>query len=166
MLMMPRILDELRRFNPEIRVERTTTFDRLVDESIVQDRLLATLSTWFTGVALVLAMVGLYGLTSYTVRQRTNEIGIRMALGASGRVVQWLILREVLVLVIAGTAIGIPAAVAASRFIRSLLFDVGPTDAGTIVVAAAMLIVIAVLVGTFPARRAMRVDPIVALRRE
>jgi predicted permease len=165
-LMMPRVLDEVRRFNPEIRVVRTTTLDRLVDESIVQDRLLATLSAWFAGVALLLATIGLYGLTSYGVRRRTNEIGIRMALGASNSVVQWLILREVLALTIGGAIIGIPATIAASRFIRSLLFDITPTDGVTIAVATVTLMVVAALAGAAPARRAMKVDPVAALRSE
>ena len=145
---------------------RTTTLDRLVDESIVEDRLLATLSAWFTGVALLLAMVGLYGLTAYTVRQRTNEIGIRMALGASSSVLQWQVLRGVLALAIGGAAIGIPAAIAASRFIGTLLFDVTPTDGVTIAGATLLLIAIATLTGAAPARRAMKVDPVVALRNE
>jgi ABC-type antimicrobial peptide transport system permease subunit len=160
------VLDEVRRFNPEIRVLRTTTFERLVDESIVADRLLATLSGWFAGVALLLAIIGLYGITSYAVQRRTNEIGIRMALGASKRAVQWMVLREVLWLAVGGAALGIPAAVVASRFIRSLLFEVTPTDPVTIVSATVMLILVAVSAGAAPARRAMQVDPMVALRVE
>jgi len=159
-----RVLDEVRRFNPEIRVMRTTTLGRLVDESIVQERLLATLSTWFAGVALLLAMIGLYGLTSYAVRQRTNEIGIRMALGASNSSVQWMVLREVLGLTIGGAVVGIPAAIAASRFIHSLLFDVTPTDPAAVAAATLTLIAIALLAAAAPARRAAKVDPVVALR--
>jgi predicted permease len=166
LLMAPRVLEEVRRFNPDLRVVRTTTLDRLVDESIVQDRLMATLSAWFAGVALLLAMVGLYGLTSYTLRQRTNEIGIRMALGASSRMLQWQVLRGVLMLAIGGAAIGIPAAIAASRLISSLLFDVTPTDGVTIAGATLLLIAIAALTGVAPARRAMKVDPVVALRND
>ena len=165
-VMVSRVLDEVRRFNPDIRVVRTATLDRLVDESIVQDRLLATLSAWFAGVALLLAMIGLYGLTSYAVKRRTNEIGVRMALGASSWSVQWLVTREVLVLAIGGAIVGIPAAIAASRVTRSLLFDVTPTDASTIGIATLTLIAIAALAGAAPARRAMNVDPVVALRSE
>jgi ABC-type antimicrobial peptide transport system permease subunit len=145
---------------------RTTTLDRLVDESIVQDRLLATLSAWFAGVALLLAMIGLCGLTSYAVRQRTNEIGIRMALGASNSSVRWMVLREVLALTIGGAVVGVPAAIAASRFVHSLLFDVTPTDAATVVGATLTLIAIALLAGAAPARRAAEVDPMIALRGE
>jgi predicted permease len=165
-VMMGAVLDEVRRFNPEIRIVRTTTLDRLVDESIVQDRLLATLSAWFASVALLLAMIGLYGLTSYAVRRRTNEIGIRMALGAPGSAVRWLVLREVLALTIGGALVGVPAAIAASRFVGSLLFDVTPTDAATVAGATLTLIAIALLAGALPARRAAKVDPLVALRSE
>ena len=161
-----RVLEEVRRFNPEIRVVRTTTLDRLVDESIVQDRLLATLSAWFAGAALLLAMIGLYGLTSYAVRQRTNEIGIRMALGASSSSVRWMVLREVLGLTIGGAVVGIPAAIAAARFVHSLLFDVTPTDAAAVAAATLTLIAVAVLAAAAPARRAAKVDPVVALRGE
>ena len=145
---------------------RTTTLGRLVDESIVQDRLLATLSAWFAGVALLLAMIGLYGLTSYAVRQRANEIGIRMALGASNSSVRWMVLREVLGLTIGGALVGIPAAIAASRFVQSLLFDVTPTDAAAVAAATLTLIAIALLAAVAPARRAAKVDPVVALRGE
>ena len=161
-----RVLNEVRRFNPEIRVVRATTLDRLVDESIVQDRLLATLSAWFAGVALLLAMIGLYGLTSYAVRQRTNEIGIRMALGASNSSVRWTVLREVLALTVGGAVVGIPLAIAASRFVHSLLFDVAPTDAVTVAAATLALISSALLAAAAPARRATKVDPVVALRAE
>jgi ABC-type antimicrobial peptide transport system permease subunit len=159
-----RVLDEIRRFNPEIRVVRTTTLDRLVDESIVQDRLLATLSASFAGVALLLAMIGLYGVTSYTVRQRTNEIGVRMALGASNSSLRWMVLREVLALTVGGAVVGTPAAIAGSRLVHSLLFDVTPTDAAAVAGATLTLIAVALLAAAAPAHRAARVDPVVALR--
>jgi ABC-type antimicrobial peptide transport system permease subunit len=165
-VMTAQVQEEIRRFNPQIRVVHTTTLERLVEESIVQDRLLARLSTWFAVLALLLAAVGLYGITSYDVHRRTNEIGLRMALGASKGNVQWMVLREVLVLVIAGAAVGIPAALAAARIVEGLLFNLTPTDPVTVAGATVTLILVAALAGYVPARRATRIDPITALRVE
>jgi predicted permease len=165
-VMAARVQEEVRRFNPDIRVVHTTTLEQLVDESIVQDRLLATLSTWFAVLALLLAAVGLYGITSYGVQRRTNEIGLRMALGASRGHVQWMVLREVVLLGVAGAALGVPAALAASRLVQGLLFDLTPTDPVTVAGATVTLILVAVLAGYLPARRATRIDPIIALRVE
>ena len=165
----PRILasqveESVRSYNPHLRVVHTTTLQRLVDESIVQDRLLATLSTAFAVLAVLLAAIGLYGITAYGVNRRTNEIGVRMALGASKAHVQWLVLREVLWLVAAGAAVGIPAAFAASEFVSTLLFDLTPTDASTVAGATLTVGVVASLAGYLPARRATRINPIAALR--
>lgn len=165
-VMAAQVQDAVRRFNPQIRMAHTTTLERLVEDSIVQDRLLAMLSTAFAALALVLAAVGLYGITSYGVHRRTNEIGVRMALGASKGDVQWMVLREVLLLVTAGAAVGIPASIAASGLVRSLLFGLTPTDPVTVAGATFMLIVVAALAGYLPARRATRIDPIAALRVE
>jgi predicted permease len=163
-VMTVQVQDAIRRFNPELRVVHTTTLERLVDDSIVEDRLLSTLSTGFAVLAVALAAVGLYGITSYGVHRRTNEIGVRMALGASMGDVQWMVLREVLLLVTAGAVVGIPAALAASGVVRSLLFGLTPTDPVTVLAATVMLIFVAVLAGYIPARRATRIDPMAALR--
>jgi predicted permease len=163
-VMAAQVQEAVRHFNPQIRIAHTTTLERLVEDSIVQDRLLAMLSTAFALLAVVLAAVGLYGITSYGVHRRTNEIGVRMALGASTGDVQWMVLREVLLLVTAGAAVGIPAALAASGVLRSLLFDLTPTDPVTVGGATFLLVVVAALAGYFPARRATRIDPIAALR--
>ena len=162
--MAAQVQDVVRRFNPQIRMTHTTTLERLVEDSIIQDRLLAALSTASALLALMLAVVGLYGITSYGVQRRTNEIGVRMALGASPDAVRWMVLREVLWLATAGAAIGIPAALAASGLVRSLLFDLTPIDLVTIAIATSVLILVAAMAGFFPARRATRIDPIAALR--
>jgi predicted permease len=165
-VMAAQVQEAVRRFNPQIRMVHMTTLDRLVEDSIVQDRLLALLSAAFAVLALVLAAVGLYGITAYGVHRRTNEIGVRMALGASRSDVQWMVLREVLLLVTAGAAVGIPASIAASGLVRSLLFGLTPTDSVTVAGATFVLIVVAALAGYLPARRATRIDPMAALRVE
>jgi predicted permease len=165
-VMSAQVQEAIRRFNPELRVVHTTTLERLVDDSIVEDRLLSTLSTGFATLALALAAVGLYGITSYGVHRRTNEIGVRMALGASVGDVQWMVLREVLLLATAGAVVGIAAALAASSVVRGLLFGLTPTDPMTVLGATVVLIVVAVLAGYVPARRATRIDPMAALRVE
>jgi len=165
-VMAAQVREEVRRFNPDIRVVHITTLEQLVDDSIVQDRLLATLSAAFATLAVILAAVGLYGITSYTVHRRTAEIGVGRALGASMPSVRWLVLREVLLLVIAGAAVGIPAALAASRIVEGLLFNLTPTDPMTVAGATVALLVVASLAGYLPARRATRINPITALRVE
>lgn len=142
------------------------TMGELVDESVNRDRLIATLSSFFGALALVLASVGLYGVMSYAVARRTNEIGVRMALGAASQNVIWMVLREVLVMVAIGVAVGLPAALACSRLVSSRLFGLSPNDPLTIALAAVVLVVVATLAGYVPARRASRVDPMVALRYE
>ena len=164
--MAAQLQEAVRRFNPQIRVAHMTTLERLVEDSIVQDRLLAMLSTAFAVLALVLAAVGLYGITAYGVHRRTNEIGVRMALGASRGDVQWMVLREVLLLVTAGAAVGIPASIVASGLVRSLLFGLTPTDPVTVASATFVLVLVAALAGYLPARRATRIDPMAALRVE
>ena len=139
--------------------------DRL-DASIVAERLIAKLSATFGLLALALAGVGLYGLIAYVTTQRTGEIGIRMALGADRGDVRRLVLRDTLTLVLAGVLIGIPAALAGARLLASQLYEVGPNDPLAVSVGLVTLLGAAVLAGYLPARRAARVDPVVALRAE
>jgi len=137
-----------------------------VAQSFDTERLAARLVSLFGALALVLACVGLYGVVSQAVARRTSEIGVRMALGAGRRDVLWLILRETLALVAAGVTVGLPAAVGAARLVRSQLFGLGTVDPASFATAALVLTVVAALAGLFPARRASRVDPMVALRYE
>jgi len=137
-----------------------------MERSLLRERVTAMLSAFFGGLALLLAAIGLYGLMAYSVTQRTREIGIRMALGARREPVRWLILRETLSLAAAGIAIGLPCALAASRLLASLLYGVSTRDPLTLVVPCGILIGVAAVAGWQPARRATRVDPMVALRVE
>jgi predicted permease len=138
----------------------------LVEKTVVTERLLAKLSGFFGGLALLLACSGLYGLMSYTVARRTNEIGVRVALGAGRFDIIGMVFREILLLVVGGIAIGVPAALACARLIGSFLFRVNPMDAATVVSAAVLLLAVVGLAGYLPARRASRTDPMVALRYE
>ncbi len=137
-----------------------------VNETLAQERLFARLSSFFGVLALLLASIGLYGLMSYSVARRTHEIGIRMALGAQPGNVRWLVLREMLSMVVIGVAIGLPAAYAATKVISSMLFGLTATDPLTIATATLFLIGVSAIAGYLPARRASRVDPLVALRYE
>ncbi len=137
-----------------------------INDSLMRDRLMATLSGFFGLLALVLACVGLYGIMSYAVTSRTNEIGIRMALGAQSSDVRLMILRESLFLVLVGIIIGLPFALTAPRLVSALLFGLTPADPISIFLAALAMCVAALLAGYLPARRASKVDPMVALRYE
>jgi predicted permease len=156
----------LRETHRDLMISEVTTLAQRVDGTVVRERMLAELSGVFGVLALVLACVGLYGTMSYAVARRTSEIGIRMALGARRGEMLWLVLRETLLLVALGVAIGLPASMAATRFLQDYLFELKPTDPATIGAAAMILAAIAVLAGYLPARRAARVDPLTALRYE
>jgi predicted permease len=143
-----------------------TTMDEWVARSITDQRVIAQLSTFFGLLAIFLSAIGIYGLMSYVVSRRTNEIGIRMALGAERMHVRWLVLREVLVLVAIGIAIGVPAALLSSRLVASMLFGLHGNDPFSLLAAVLVLLSIAALAGYLPARRASRIDPMVALRYE
>ena len=142
------------------------TVDQQVETSLVTERLLATLSTVFGALATLLAAVGLYGVMAFMVTRRTREIGIRMALGASGGSVVWLIMREVLILAVTGLAIGLAAAFGLTRLVEAQLFGVKATDVATMMLATFGIAAVAMLAGYLPARRATAVDPMQALRFE
>jgi predicted permease len=148
---------------PIVRLE---TQQQKIDRAIGRERVLSRLLTVFGGFALLLATLGLHGLTSYTVARRTSEIGIRLALGAQRSQVLWMILRQVLVLTALGLALGLPLAWAAGPLVASYLFGVPPRDVLTIAVSAGVLTMVAIAAGWIPARRAARMDPLGALRVE
>ena len=155
----------LREFNPGLDVN-LQVFRSMVEESLLRERLMAKLSGSFGVLALVLASIGLYGLLSYGVTSRSKEIGIRMALGAGTRNVLSLILHEAVLLVLIGVAVGVPVVLYVSRFAKTLLFDLSPTDPVSLVIAGLVLMSVALVAGYLPARRATKVDPLVALRDE
>jgi predicted permease len=161
----PAITRVLADIDPRLVVDYEVLSEQIAD-SLVRDRMLATLSGAFGILAGVLTLVGLYGLMAYTVARRTNEIGIRMALGAGHRSVVRLVLGEVGLLVAAGAVGGAGLAFAAGRSAAALLFGVRPSDPLTLSSAIAALAAIALVAGYLPARRAIRIEPVIALRAE
>jgi len=160
------IREAIRQVDPRIPVTGVGTLAEEVDRSVVDQRLTAQLSSVFSIVAVFLACMGIYGLMSYSVVHRRNEIGIRMALGAQQGQVLRLILRQGLLLAAAGVAVGVALAFMLTRFLGSLLFDVRPVDPVTFVCVACLWMLVSLAACYLPARRAMRVDPVVALRYE
>jgi predicted permease len=154
----------IQQLGPGLPILNLKTVDRQVDESLVTERMIATLSTVFGILATILAIVGLYGVTAYTVTRRSREIGIRMALGAHGGGVIRLVMREVLVLVLAGVIIGLPCAAALSRIAQAQLYGIEPTDFFSMALATLLLTTIALIAAYVPARRAARYDPVRVLR--
>ena len=152
--------------DPGLPLTRYRTQREQIDETTGRERVFARLLTAVGAFALLLACVGLHGVTSYSVTRRTSEIGIRLALGARRSQVLWLVLRHVLVLAAVGLAIGIPMALLAAPAIGSFLFGLQPTDPMTLMVAAAIMVSVAVVAGLLPARRAARLDALAALRSE
>jgi predicted permease len=164
------LLDEARReiaaVDRNLPVFRAKTLREQSAQSLLRERLLATVSSFFGGLALLLACLGLYGLMAYAVARRAGEIGIRMALGARRDHILWLVLCETLWLTLAGIATGLPLALWAARYTQSLLFGIKSADPLTIAATIASLIGVAALAGYIPARRALHVDPMAALRCE
>ena len=141
-------------------------FETQVNESLLQPRMVALLSAFFGGLALLLAMIGLYGVTAYGVARRQSEIGIRMALGAQPGSVVWLVLREVAAMLAIGTALGLGASLSAGRLVASLLYGVKPSDGAPLAIAAVVLALATGIAAYLPAHRAARLDPMAALREE
>jgi predicted permease len=156
----------VRQLDTNIPIYNLRTMDHQMDQSLLNDRLIATLSTAFGVLATLLAVIGLYGVMAYTVARRTREIGVRMALGAVPGDVIWLVMRDVLVLVGSGLVLGLIAASALSRFVSSQLYGVSGSDPLTMVGACVVLALVAAIAGYIPARRATRVNPVLALRYE
>jgi predicted permease len=156
----------MRELDPNIPMYNPRTLKWQVDQSLLNDRLIATLSSAFGALATLLAVIGLYGVMAYTVARRTREIGVRMALGAVPGDVIWLVMREVLVLVGSGIVLGLIAALALKRYVGSQLYGVGANDPTTVIAAVVLLGLVALVAGYVPARRATRVSPVLALRYE
>jgi putative ABC transport system permease protein len=160
------IRQKLARIDKDLPLIDIATMADAVEVSVSQPRFRTLLLGVFAAMALILATTGIFGVISYSVSCRTNEIGIRVALGASNRGIMRMVLRETLALALAGLAVGIPCALAASHLLGHMLFGISPNDPVTLVSVAAALAGVAALAGYVPARRAMRVDPMVALRHE
>ena len=151
---------------PRVPIFNVTTQSDQIDETISQELTFADLCTAFAALALIIACVGLYGLMAYAVSRRTNEIGIRMALGAERRRIVWMVLKEALALCAAGLAIGLRCAWSAASVVKSFLFGMKPADPIALGTAVALLVLAAILAGYAPAWRASRIDPMSALRHE
>ena len=163
---VPQIRSAITQVNRNLPIDDVVSLSDHIGRSLVQQKLIARLASFFGLLALLLACVGLYGVLSYGVARRTNEIGIRMALGAHRRNVLWLVLREALMLVAIGLVIGVAASLALTKTAASLLYELKPNDPVTIALATLLLAAVAALAGYIPARRASRVDPMIALRDE
>jgi putative ABC transport system permease protein len=151
---------------PGVALASAVPFETYLERPLAQPRLNALLLAVFAGAALLLAAVGLFGVMATMVRQRTRELGVRMALGATAAAVARLVLRRGMALAAAGTALGLLGALAANRLLAAMLFDVSPSDAATLAAVAALLLVVAALASLLPARSSARIEPVVALREE
>jgi predicted permease len=166
LLVLPIVQEEIRALDPALPLFQVQTMEARVDDSLRQERLVATLSAVLSLIGMLVAAIGLYGVINFTVVQRTREIGIRMALGAEPRRVLLMVLRRALMLVAIGVGVGLCAAVGSLRVIASVLYGVSPVDPVSLACAAILLAVVGVSAGLIPARRAARTDPWNALRQD
>jgi predicted permease len=157
---------EVKELDSSMPVFQMQTLESQLNDTLLTERLIAMLSAGFGGLATLLACVGLYGVMAFAVARRTKEIGVRMALGAHAGSVLWLVMREVLLLLGIGLAIGVPTAIALGRFVANQLYDVKAQDPWIAALAVVLLAGVAGLAGFVPARRASRTDPLIALRYE
>lgn len=164
--MIETVRTAMRQVDPELPVTGVTTQTDQIEARVAQERLFALAYSLFGGLAMLLACIGLFGLMSYNVSRRTSEIGIRIALGAQRRGVVAMVMRESMIMVAAGVVLGLVAAVAASRLLTAILFGLSPTDVWTMAAAIMLMVAVSLAAGYLPARRAARVDPMVALRYE
>ena len=160
------IRDVVRQAGANLSPVTVETMDQRLSDSLITERMIAELSGAFGMLAIILVCIGLYGIMSYATSGRTNEIGIRIALGAQRSSILWLVLRESLLLVLIGAAMGVPLILATGRWISSLLFGLQTADALTLAFAIALMFVVGVFASYIPARRAMRLDAMAALRYE
>jgi putative ABC transport system permease protein len=160
------IRDAVASIDKDLPVTDIATMNEVIRESTAQPRFRTTLIALFAAIALILAATGIFGVISYSVQCRTNEIGIRVAMGASARTILKMVLRETMLLAVAGLAVGLPVAFASSHVLGHLLFGVSPTDPATLIAVSLTLAAVAVAAGYLPARRATQVDPLIALRHD
>ena len=160
------IRNEVKRLDAAMPVYEMKTLEAQLDETLLTDRLIALLSAGFGMLATILASIGLYGVMAFVVARRRKELGIRLALGAQARLVIWLVMREVLLLLVIGLAIGIPAAMALGRFVSTQLYGIQPNDPWMAGWTVLLLGLVSAAAGLIPAHRASRIDPIIALRCE
>jgi putative ABC transport system permease protein len=163
---IPGIVGALRSLDPAVAAADVRTMEDVVDTSVAQRRLTMLLLSVFAGLAVLLAAVGIYGVISYSVSQRTQEIGIRMALGAPRAAVMRMVVGQAMLLAVAGLAAGAAGAWGLTRLMQKLLFGVTPSDPATFAAVSALLTVVACAASLVPAMRATRVDPVIALRSE
>ena len=164
--MLGSIAGAMQGVDPRLPLRQLRTQESLLDEYTREERTLASAAGAFAALALIVSMIGLFGLMSYAVVRRTREIGIRMAIGARPATVLSGILREVVLVVGIGAAIGVVAALVGARLVEGVVFGVSPRDPVSLGVAVALMFAVAVAAGYGPARRASRVDPVIALRSE
>ena len=160
------VAEIMRGIDPAVAVSDFAPLTAVARDVLLRDRMLATLSLTFAALAAVLAAMGLFGVASHSVTQRRREIGIRLALGASGEKIRRMILGEVALLALVGGALGLGGFLAASRYVASLLYELSPNDPATLAVAAVAVALVTLLAGLLPAARAARLDPAVTLREE
>jgi putative ABC transport system permease protein len=158
--------DAVRQLDSALPIYAMNTVEGQLDETLLSDRLIAMLSAGFGLLATLLASVGLYGVMAFVVARRTKELGIRLALGAQRGLVIWMVMREVLLLLAIGLAVGIPAAMALGRYVAAQLYGIHPQDPAIAASTVAILAVVSAAAGLIPAQRASRIDPILALRTE
>jgi ABC-type antimicrobial peptide transport system permease subunit len=163
---MPSLRQEMAKIDPNLAIFDLQTMETRVNESLFAERMIATLCACFGALATILASIGLYGVTAFSVARRTREIGIRVALGAGRGRVLGMVLKEVSLMCVIGIGLGVPLSIALSRYIVSQLYGVAPTDALTLVLSALTMMLVSLLAGFLPARRAATIDPTIALRYE
>jgi putative ABC transport system permease protein len=165
-VIVPAVRSAIQKIDAKLVLNHVSTTKEIVSGSLSGQRFAALLMTGFAAIGLLLAVIGLYGVISHTVAQRTQEVGVRIALGAQRRDVLWLVLRQGMRLAAIGVASGLLAALALTRVMTSLLFEVKPTDPITFASVAVLFTIVALLASYIPARRATTIDPMAALRCE